>query len=102
MATVSIEVVLGQVQIQMEHLVEQMRRSNDESSVFRDEMRSAVKDLDERMREVEAVILTARSSWRTIVWLGSTVGLLTAAFWTLFTTFHDTTMRVIKIFTTGQ
>lgn len=102
MSSGSIEVVLGQVQVQMEHMVEQLRRSAEESSAFRDEMRTAVKDLDDRMREVEAVILTARSSWRTIVWLGSTVGLLTAAFWTLFTTFHDTTMRVIKIFTTGQ
>lgn len=94
----SIECVLGQLQVQMTHVLEQLRKSAEEAEVFREEMRLAVKDLDVRMREVEHVIVSAKSSWKTVVWLGSTAGLFIAAMWTLFQMFHETFGKVWKVF----
>lgn len=93
----SIECVLGQLQVQMEHVLDELRSMTEESKDSRSEISTTVKELDVRMREVENVILTAKSSWKTIVWLGSTAALIAAGVWTLFQTFHDALSKIWKL-----
>lgn len=95
----SIECVLGQLQVNMEHVLDELRNAGEEAKSSRAEIKSTVDELDRRMREVENVILSARSSWKTIVTLGSTAALIVAGVWTLFQTFHDSLSKIWKVLT---
>ena len=76
-------VKMARLEEKLEHLIRTHEDSNRERRDAHAKFEAKMKSLDDRLGNVEKVVLKADVSWRTLVKLGSVIGLVVGAFYSI-------------------
>lgn len=88
--------ILGRLQADTANMKDLLQRMDDRAEHDLRDMRSTLHKLDTRLRALEDTILTARVSWRTVIFVGGVISTIFGAVWGLAHYFYDPLMKIAK------